>query len=70
MDLRPRPLKRELISQRLVDEQIAYEKKYESEGIQGFYTYADEWWNDYRSIRPSHAKRNVKIFAETDDSET
>jgi hypothetical protein len=32
-----------------------------------FYVYAKQWWNDYLQIRPSHADRLVKIFAEDEE---
>lgn len=35
-----------------------------------FLEYANDWWNDYKNIRNSHAKRLVRIFAETDERET
>jgi len=35
-----------------------------------FLDYAHDWWNDFKSIRPSHKTRLVKIFAETDDRES
>ena len=43
------------------------EKKFETEAVQQFLEYAKDWYSDYKSIRASHRKRLVKIFAETDD---
>ena len=37
--------------------------------MQKFLEYANEWWTEYKTIRPSHKNRLVKIFAETDDRE-
>ena len=31
--------------------------------------YANDWWADFKSIRPQHKTRLVKIVAETDDRE-
>jgi centrosomal protein CEP76 len=31
--------------------------------------YANNWWAEYKEIRPAHKQRLVKIFAETDDRE-
>lgn len=30
-----------------------------------FLLYTRRWWNEYQSIRPSHSKRKVKVFAAT-----
>lgn len=30
-----------------------------------FLLYTRRWWNEYQSFRPSHKKRNVKVFAST-----
>jgi centrosomal protein CEP76 len=37
--------------------------------VQKFLDYANDWWADFKSIRPQHKSRLVKIFAETDDRE-
>ena len=31
--------------------------------------YANDWWSDYKQIKPQFKTRLVKIFAETDDRE-
>ena len=41
--------------------------KFETESYQQFLDYAKEWYSEYKSIRASHTKRLVKIFAQTDD---
>ena len=45
------------------------ESRFETESIQKFLDYANDWWADYKSIKPQFKSRLVKIFAETDDRE-
>ena len=59
----------ELLSEETVTKQMSLERKFEQETVQTFLDYANDWWQDYRNIRPSHKTRLVKIFAETDDRE-
>lgn len=61
--------KNEVLHEEAVMKQLSLERKFESEGIQKFLEYANEWWNEYKMIRHSHKTRLVKIFAETDDRE-
>lgn len=49
--------------------QTSLERKFESDSLQKFLDYANNWWSEYKTIRPSHKNRLVKIFAETDDRE-
>ena len=67
MDLMPRINRSEFISDRLVNEQINLEKKYEREVAHSFFEYSNEWWKDYKQIRPGYDKRLVKIYAECED---
>jgi centrosomal protein CEP76 len=69
LDLVPNMLKSELCGEEMVNKQIELEKKYDQETLQKFLEYANNWWAEYKEIRPSHKQRLVKIFAETDDRE-
>ncbi|KAJ3285839.1 Centrosomal protein of 76 kDa [Blyttiomyces sp. JEL0837] len=55
----------------LTSEEVGFQLKRESrqdeEVHRLFYVYSKQWWNDYLQIRPSHAERLVKIFAEDED---
>jgi centrosomal protein CEP76 len=66
-DIMPRKARSLLITDRLVNEQLSLEKKRERDVTHSFFEYANEWWQDYKQIRPSHEKRLVKIYAETED---
>lgn len=57
----------QLISDRIVQEQLDLEAKYERDIAHGIHEYANEWWKDYKAIRSSHENRMVKIFATTED---
>jgi len=70
LDLVPLLTKTESLLTESIDKQITLEDKFETEGIQKFLDYANDWWNDFKSIRDSHKSRLVKIFAETDDRES
>lgn len=52
-----------------MNKQISLESRFEQESVQKFLDYANDWWADFKSIRPQHKTRLVKIFAETDDRE-
>jgi centrosomal protein CEP76 len=67
MDVMPKTKKIEFVSDRLVNEQINIEKKYEREIAHSFFEYSNEWWKDYKQIRAGHDKRLVKIYAESED---
>ena len=69
MDLVPSLSRTELLTEDAVERQTSLERKFEAESIKKFLEYADYWFSDYRTIRPSHKTRLVKIFAETDDRE-
>ena len=61
--------KSHLLSQSSVTDQLNDERKSEIERTQDFIQYSTQWWEDYKSIRPSHASRIVKIFLPTEDRE-
>lgn len=67
IDIMPRAKRADFISDRLVNEQISLEKKYEREMAHSFFEYSNEWWKDYKQIRPGFDKRLVKIYAESED---
>jgi len=69
LDMIPNMMKSELLLKEQVDKQIELEKKYDQETLQKFLEYANNWWGEYKDIRPNHKSRLVKIFAETDDRE-
>jgi len=69
LDLLPALTKVEALSEEAVSKQISLERKFEQESIQQFLEYANNWWAEYKQIRPSHKTRLVKIFAESDDRE-
>ena len=69
LDICPPLSQLELLSEETVTKQMSLERKFEQETVQTFLDYANDWWQDYRNIRPSHKTRLVKIFAETDDRE-
>jgi centrosomal protein CEP76 len=57
------------LTEEAVNRQISLESRFEQESVQKFLDYANDWWADFKSIRPQHKTRLVKIFAETDDRE-
>lgn len=61
--------KAEALSEEAVVKQQSLERRYESEALQQFLEYANNWWTEYKAIRHAHKTRLVKIFAETDDRE-
>lgn len=67
MDVMPKAKRGDFISDRLVNEQISLEKKYEREAAHAFFEYSNEWWKDYKQIRHGFDKRLVKIYAESED---
>lgn len=67
IDMMPKTRRSDFISDRLVNEQINLEKKYEREVAHSFFEYSNEWWKDYKQIRSGNDKRLVKIYAETED---
>lgn len=69
LDLAPALSQSEILTEEHVDKQLALERKFDSESVQKFLDYANDWWSDYKNIRASHKTRLVKIFAETDDRE-
>jgi len=36
---------------------------------QDFIKYANEWWEDYKTIRNTHSTRLIKLFLPTEDRE-
>lgn len=69
LDLCPALSQTETLTEEVVSKQISLESKFEQESVQKFLDYSNDWWTDYKSIRPAHKTRLVKIFAETDDRE-
>lgn len=67
LDIHPYLNKDQLLQTSVVKKQQDLENKFESESYQQFLDYAKEWYSEYKSIRASHTKRLVKIFAQTDD---
>uniref|UniRef100_UPI00358E81E0 centrosomal protein of 76 kDa isoform X2 n=1 Tax=Myxine glutinosa TaxID=7769 RepID=UPI00358E81E0 len=48
----------------VVNAQLALEQRRTAERERLFLVYAKQWWREYLNIRPSHASRLVKIFAQ------
>lgn len=69
VDLVPNMMKGELIPKETVEKQQELEKKFEKESLQQFLDYSNQWWADYKQIKPAYKQRMVKIFAATDDRE-
>lgn len=69
LDLTPNLTATELLIEESVNKQISLETRFEQESIQKFLDYANDWWSDFKSIKPQFKSRLVKIFAETDDRE-
>jgi centrosomal protein CEP76 len=69
LDLIPILGKNETLNEESVMKQLSLEKRFETESLQKFLEYANEWWAEFKAIRHSHKTRLVKIFAETDDRE-
>lgn len=69
LDIAPALSQTELLNEDSVNKQISLETRFEQESIQKFLDYANDWWADYKSIKPQFKERLVKIFAETDDRE-
>jgi len=69
LDLTPNLTATELLIEESVNKQISLEARFEQESIQKFLDYANDWWSDFKSIKPQFKSRLVKIFAETDDRE-
>ena len=69
LDLVPTLSKTEVLNEDSVMKQLSLEKRFETESLQKFLEYSNEWWAEYKAIRHSHKTRLVKIFAETDDRE-
>ncbi|CAG9334919.1 unnamed protein product [Blepharisma stoltei] len=67
MDLMPRIKRGDLLTDRVVNEQLNLEAKYEREIAHSYFEYSNEWWRDYKQIRPTHEKRRVQIYAEVED---
>ena len=67
LDLHPYLAKNELLPELSVTKQQDLEKKYDAEETQKFLDYANDWWKDYKEIKPGFKNRLVKLFAQTDD---
>jgi len=69
MSMLPFVEKSKLLSERTIFDHINSEKKYETESAQDFIKYANDWWDDYKTIRQTHSTRLIKIFVPTEDRE-
>lgn len=69
LDLAPHMLKSELLGEEQVQRQLELEAKHAQDTTQRFLEYSNNWWSEFKEIRPSHKQRLVKIYAETDDRE-
>jgi centrosomal protein CEP76 len=66
MDLLPKG-NVQLIPERILNEQLAKEKKFKEAETLRFYEYSSDWWNDYKQIHKAFDKRSVKIYAENEE---
>jgi len=67
LDLLPKVTRLELVPDNVVSDRLSREQKYENDGIHTFYEYSEDWWKDYKQIRPSHESRLIKIFCENEE---
>ncbi|XP_012505420.1 PREDICTED: centrosomal protein of 76 kDa [Propithecus coquereli] len=57
----------QMLSQEVVNTQLALERQKTAEKERLFLVYAKQWWREYLQIRPSHNSRLVKIFAQDEN---
>ena len=69
LSLSPVVDKSNLLSESAIMDQLNSERKNEVEKTQDFVQYSTEWWEDYKTIHPSHSSRLVKLFLPTEDRE-
>jgi hypothetical protein len=65
--LDPFPNHFELLTERMVNEQIDTERKYKDVDTVQFYEYSTAWWAEFKNLSKSFEKRAVKIYGETED---
>lgn len=70
VSLMPFVNKKNLFPERVVSDHLSLEKKMLSQSHQDYVVYANNWWEEYKSIRKTHSTRLVKLFLQTDDKET
>ncbi|XP_042322012.1 centrosomal protein of 76 kDa isoform X2 [Sceloporus undulatus] len=56
-----------ILSQEIVNTQLALERQKTAEKERLFLVYAKQWWREYLQIRTSHNTRLVKIFAQDEN---
>ncbi len=61
--------KKSLLPEKVVFDHLNIEKKYLTQKHQDFVKYANDWWEEYKTIRKSHNVRLIKLFLNTDDKE-
>ena len=57
----------QLVPERNLNEHLTKEKKFKELDRLRFYDYASQFWKEFTSIADDFAKRNVKIYAESED---
>lgn len=67
MALDPTPNHFDLLSERMVNEQIDKERKYKDVDTVQFYEYSTAWWAEFKTLSKAFEKRAVKIYGETED---
>lgn len=58
------PRSEEVVGEDVLATQLGVERERKAERERLFLVYAKQWWKEYLQIRPSHAQRLVKIFAQ------
>ncbi|XP_066481255.1 centrosomal protein of 76 kDa isoform X1 [Tiliqua scincoides] len=61
------PKLNKILSQEIVNTQLALERQKTAEKERLFLVYAKQWWREYLQIRTSHNTRLVKIFAQDEN---
>lgn len=69
LNLLPFVEKTQLLSERIINEQLHEERSYEADSASEFIKFASDWWEDFKAIRESHKGRLVKLFVPTEDKE-
>jgi hypothetical protein len=67
MELQQKSEKPVYVAEPVMNEQLAFEKRYANFDKIRFYEYSSAWWQDYKAIRTSFEKRAVKIYVEDQD---
>lgn len=58
------------ISPEVLSSQEDYEQSRQVESDRLLLNYVKQWWKDYLGIRPSHATRQVKLFAKDENGDS